>query len=111
MAVRTKLLTSGRQTSSTASTIYTVPASETCILKSIVLCNINASTTTTIALSVDTASNDKTLFWEEGMMARKTLVIEPYLVLPPGFEIALSNSASVGVNYWLSGSELEGVAD
>lgn len=111
MAVRTKLLASGRSSSSTPSTIYTVPTAETAIIKSIVLMNINASTTTTITLGVDTAANDKTAFWEEGIIARKTLVIEPYLVLPPGYEVNLSNSASVGVNFWVSGTELEGVAD
>jgi len=111
MAVRTKLLASGRSTSSTSAVIYTVPADETAIIKSILLCNINASTTTTIALAVDTAANDKTLAWEEGLIARKSLLIEPYLVLQPGMELALSNSASVGVNYWVSGTELEGVAD
>lgn len=111
MAVRTKLLASGRSSSATASIIYTVPADETAILKSIILCNINASTTTTIQIAVDTAANNLTLFWEEGLIARKSLVIEPYLVLQPGMEVSLANAAAVGVNYWVSGVELEGIAD
>lgn len=111
MPVRTKLLTSGRSSSSTASVIYTVPADETAIIKDILLCNINASTTTTIALAADTAANDKTLLWEEGLVARKTLHIVLWLVLLPGYELTLSNAASVGVNFWVSGTELEGVAD
>jgi len=111
MAVRTKLLASGRNTSATAVVVYTVPLLETAIVKQIVLFNINTTTATTLQLLMDTAANNQTVWAELAMASRLHLRLDMWQVLQPGMEIALANTAAVGVNYWISGTELEGVAD
>jgi hypothetical protein len=111
MAVRTKQLASGRSTSATPAVVYTVPAGETAIVKSWNLFNINATTGTLVQILVDTATNNQTVYTEINMAARTRVAELAWLVLPPGAEIAISNSAAVGVNFWISGTELEGVAD
>jgi len=111
MPVRTKLLASGRSTSATATVVYTVPADETCILKWIRLANVSASTSSEVIIAIDTAANNLTTYQRVTLAAQTGIGIELWQVLQPGMEIAISNVAAVGVNYWLSGSELEGVAD
>lgn len=91
--------------------VYTVPVGETAIVKAIDVANVNASTATELLIAVDTATNNQTPIMRLGLSALGFDHREMWLVLPPGSEIAVSNSAAVGVNFWISGTELEGVAD
>jgi len=111
MPVRTKLLASGRSSSATSSVVYTVPTDETCIWKFLRLANVSATTSTEVIVAVDTAANNQTTYLRHTLAAQTGAMFDLWQVLQPGMEIAISNVAAVGVNYWLSGSELEGVAD
>lgn len=111
MAVRTKQLASGRSTSSTATVVYTVPAGETAIVKAIDICNINGTTATEVVIACDAGAFNVTAYARIGLSALGFQHLERWLVLPPDAEISIHNSAAVNVNYWISGTELEGVAD
>lgn len=111
MAVRTKLLGSGRMTGPVTHTAYTCPAGETAILKWITVVNINASTTTTVILTMDAAGADKTRYHTFVLEPNQEAHLDLWQVLHPTMELGFQVSAAVGVNYWISGTELEGTAD
>ena len=111
MAVRTKLLTSGRATGPVVATIYTCPDGETAILKWLTVFNVNLSTTTDVLLTMDVAGVNLTSYHRFVLVAGKGDMLGLYQVLHPGMEVAIQVVAAVGVNYWLSGAELEGTAD
>lgn len=111
MAIRTKLLAGGRTTSTSAVVIYTCPDGETAILKSLHLQNLNLTTNVEVIILMDAGAFDKTTFERFNVPASAHVAREWWVVLPAGAEIGLQLSVSQGVNYWLSGTELEGVAD
>lgn len=111
MAVRTKLLASGRRTDSSLATVYTVPEGETCIVKRIVIVNLSTTTSATYLIAMDAGAFDNTLWREEGLAARKSADIDTWQVLPPGSTIAIQGPGTPAINFWISGTELEGVAD
>lgn len=111
MAVRTKLLAAGRLSTTTTVTVYTTPADETAIVKRLHIANVSATDTRTITAGADVPGFDKTFYWEDTLMPRKSVDVETWLVLPPGYEFTLRSDGTTSVNYWISGTELEGVAD
>lgn len=111
MAVRSKLLGSGRATGPVTATIYTCPAGETAILKWLTVVNINASTATSVLLLMDAAGADKTRYHTFQLDPQKEAHLDLWQILDPTMEVAIQVVAAVGVNYWLSGTELEGAAD
>lgn len=111
MAVRTKRLASGRITTATATVIYTCPAAETAIVKQIWLFNVNASTPNEVGVLFDVASNAQTPFWEDTLVQREGIWLDIWTVLLPGDRLGLKCSVAGGVNFLVSGTELEGLAD
>lgn len=94
-----------------STTVYTVPAGETAIVKSIYVFNLNASTNQFVRYLIDAGAFDKTTFRGFNLPATTGDYTEYWLVLPPGTELAIDLSTAIGLNYWISGTELEGVAD
>lgn len=111
MPVRTKLLASGRLTTSSLVLVYTVPTGETTIVKRLVLANLSTSASALVTVAMDATGFDRTMWLEDTLQSRKTINMETWQVLAPGFEIALQGPGTPAVNYWISGTELEGVAD
>lgn len=111
MAVRTKRLASGRVSVDTSVVLYTCPAGETCIIKSITLFNVNSSVANVVAILHDLGSNLQTPTWEDTIAARKSFYLERWQVLLPGERLGLKCSVAGGINYLVSGTELEGLAD
>jgi hypothetical protein len=111
VAVRTKQLASGRMVDAVLTTVYNVPVGETAIVKHIDACNLSNSATAKVTLAMDVTGFDRTLFHEETLAARGSLHLDTWLVLPPGAEIAVQGPGTPAINFWISGTELEGVAD
>jgi len=111
MPVRTKLLAAGRVSTATTTVVYTVPAGETAILKSIKLANVNTTTAVTAVILMDAGAFNQTIFQRHFLDANTDDYVDLWVVCPPGCEIAILLNTAIGVNFWLSGTELEGVAD
>lgn len=111
MAVRTKLLASGRLSSTTTTTVYTCPSAETAIMKRIHIANVSTTDTRIITVGADATGFDKTFYSEHTLAPRASIDLETWLVLLPDMEFTLRSDGTTSVNYWLSGTELEGVAD
>lgn len=91
--------------------IYTVPPGETAIIKSLGVTNLNASTTVVVFILIDAGAFNQTTFERLTLAPAAHAYRDWWIVLPPGAEVAIQLTEAVGVNFWLSGTELEGVAD
>lgn len=111
MAVRTKQLASGRRVDNTLGVVYTVPADETAIVKTVRLVNLSTSTAAVVIVAMDAGAFDNTLWLEQSIGPRAYIEVLTWTVLPPGATIAVQGPGTPAVNYWISGTELEGVAD
>jgi hypothetical protein len=111
VAVRTKRLASGRITTATATVVYTCPTGETAIVKQIWLFNVNATVSNEVGVLFDLATNAQTPLWEDTLVAREGLWLDLWTVLLPGDRIGLKTSVAGGINFLVSGTELEGLAD
>lgn len=111
MAVRTKLLASGRLASTSTVVIYTTPADETTIVKRLNIGNASTTDTRIITVGADATGFNQTFFAEFTVGTRGFIDHDLWLVLPPGFEFTLRSDGTTNINYWLSGTQLEGVAD
>jgi hypothetical protein len=88
---------------------YTCPAGETTILKDIRLyARAGAVSTADVALQSGSVFVNVV---HEGMTAGQTLSRDPWVVLSPGDRIHVQATNTDGLSYWLSGAELEGLAD
>jgi hypothetical protein len=110
VAVRTKQLANGVATT-TLTTVYTVPAGETCILKSLAAYNPTGGATTALFLRAVIGGNNRGLLLLPGMAANSSLYGEVWIVLMAGDSLQISATPSSAVQFVLSGTELEGVAD
>lgn len=111
MAVRTKLLAAGRRSDATTVVVYTCPDGETCILKDVRLVNLSATEVLNIVVGMDAATFNQTLWGDFTIGTRQTIHLEVWHVVPAGAEITVRGDVKGSCNYWLSGTELEGVAD
>lgn len=111
MAVRTKRLASGRKSTTGTTTIYTCPASETAIVKRITLWNVNATTNNLVTVVADVEGVALTTIWQQNFPASSGVDLEVWWVLGPADRLGLNLSTAIGLNYLISGTELEGVAD
>lgn len=110
MAVRTKQLATGTITNANA-TLYTAAADETTILKYVTLFNPSATTATRVRVRLVTPGGTRLLFFPN-MAAQEMLRHDVWVVMNPGDAIdGFSALAANNVEYTLSGTELEGVAD
>lgn len=108
MPVRTKVL-AGATATTTLTAIYTCPDGETAILKS-----ITSAKTAAGAVSMDlTILRDGTsrVVWREQHPVTSSVTYhDVWIVLQPG-DVLRAQTDSGTCNLWLSGTELEGVAD
>lgn len=111
MAVRTKSLATGRLATSSVVSVYVAEADETTIVKEIRVTNLSTSATAVVSVLSDAGAFADTLVYEVTLAARGSDRRELWWVLKPGMEISLQGPGTPAVNYWISGTELEGVAD
>jgi len=111
MAVRTKQLAAGRVTTTTAVGVYTTPDGETTILKSVAVQNLNTGTATVLILLATVPGIGVSTLARIPLAALESVYLDRWIVLQPAQVLQLQLTVAVGVNFWLSGTELEGVAD
>jgi hypothetical protein len=108
MTVRTKELAKGT-TTTTVTTIYTVPDGKTTIVKSLVLSK-NATGTTSTDITVRRSGSSQILYRHAFGVAAEVLSNERvYWALEPGDELRIAHN-SIAVDFWITGVELDGVA-
>lgn len=112
--VATKRLAKG-QLAATAgaavtTTVYTVPVGETAIVKEIVLHAPDGAMAPGVYTWVTSSTTLKV--WSPALQSGETQRYSCWFVLPAGEELLLVQPANVGrLRYWVSGTELDGVAD
>lgn len=111
MAVRTKQLASLRLTTTSSVDVYTTPDQETTILKSVAAQNLNSGTSTVLILLAEVPGIGQTTLRRIPLAALESVYLDLWFVVPNSTKLSAQLTVAVGVNVWLSGSELEGVAD
>jgi len=110
VAVHTKQLGTATSLGPTATlTLYTAPAGETVILKDWRLYTAGASVSRAV-LFVQSGAADVALF-DGAINADSVKGDVVWVVLKPGDKILLFSSVTGGVRAWVSGTELDGIAD
>ena len=89
--------------------LYTTPAGETALIKTITLCNVSAVLATTVTLRLRPGGSDR-IFYVVSIPANETRILDTWLVLPPGGKLR-GNTTQAGTIITVHGAELEGVAD
>jgi hypothetical protein len=109
MPVRTLALAQGFVTpGATAVTVYTCPSGRTAILKDVRVWNNSAAS---VAYVVATGSGAGLCLLQNATLAAGACFgAGVWTVLEPGHTLQLSASVSGVLSYWLSGTELVGVA-
>lgn len=110
MPVRTARLAAGKTGAATVTvTLYKCPAGKTAIVKDIRVANVTAGNVSVIlaVLSGPTFCN-----LNVGPLAANAVLIldGSFIVLEPGDELVLNPSVANALTYYVSGTELEGVA-
>lgn len=108
MAVRTKVLAVGTG-SSVLTTLYTCPAGETAILKSLSLAKLAAGAVS-FDVSILRAGTPRVVFREQFPLTSTVVHREVWIVLMPDDQLRVQTDTG-SVTVWASGTELEGVAD
>lgn len=110
MAVRTKRLARGNiGAGGVANVVYVAPAGETVIVKDIRLWVFGAAVS---RAQVWVTSGPTVLrLIDRAMASQEAIGIQPWVVLQAGETISVQSSVSDTLLYWVSGTELEGVAD
>lgn len=110
MGVRTKQLGQGVFANANT-TLCTAAAGETVIVKFVTLYNPSTTTATVVRLRAVIGASQR-IVWRESLAAQEARQIDLWLVLQPGDSLdAFSVLAANNVEYTVSGTELEGVAD
>lgn len=113
MAVRTKRLASGQLAATAVSlttVVYEVPASETTILKTLSWVAPDGAMTATVWF-YDPAGNFVAVH-QDALVQAVPKSWATWHALDPGSTVRINQSAGAGrLRYWISGTELEGVAD
>lgn len=89
--------------------MYTCPAGRTAILKDIRLSS-RVSTDEVCVLSAISGPEAVNFFNGTLPGNGKTLSVQGFVVLEPGDKLSVFSNVAAALNYWVSGSELEGVA-
>lgn len=114
MAVRTKQLVVGRfGVASTTTNLYTAPSGETVILKSIAVSN-RSTGSRVFSLGLTPVGKPATFWHRETIPAGETRYHDRWVVMLPGDLLTLQGFAGEGTDsffIWISGAELEGLAD
>lgn len=110
MAVRTKLLAAGSVGSAGSPVVvYTCPAGETTIVKDVRLSNSTGAGVNCLLFLVSGPLFVR--LFAETIPAQEIRGMMPWCVLEPGQQLAIELNAASGIRHWLSGTQLEGVAD
>lgn len=108
VAVFTKRLGVGATgAANTPVTAYTCPAGQTAILKDIRLSTGSGSAVNAIVFGVSGSST--CLFLVRAVAASTAESAQPYVVLGPGDQVKVQCNVAGALEFWLSGSELDGV--
>jgi len=112
MAVRSKQLGGTNNIGTASTTCYTVPSGETTLLKSISLYNRHATTAVTVTIGRGTAgaNNNGTMFVVT-LQPHTHAYIECWIVLAATVTVQAIASIATAASMYMSGAELEGVAD
>lgn len=110
MTVRTTLLAAGRRTDATLAVVYTCPDGTTAILKRVVAFNLSTSATLDFLVAMDAGAFNQTPWFEVSLAPRARVSLDTWQVLLPAMEIAIRGDVDGSINYWLSGTELDGIA-
>jgi hypothetical protein len=110
VAVRTTLLASGRRTDATTVVIYTCPDGTTTIVKDVRVVNLSTSATLDLVIAMDAGSFNQTLWYEAALAPRAVVHLEVWQVMLPAMELAIRGDVDGSLNYWISGTELDGIA-
>ena len=103
MALVAKNLANG-QLSNTATTLYTVPAGKTTIIKSILLHNTDTTDQTVVLYLNDTTAR---VIFRKVLAPKATVVFEPETayVITDSYTIDAESTTGAVVDYWISGAE------
>ena len=108
MSVHTKLLAVGNIQVAGSQYVYTTPALHTSILKDIrVISYGGAAQTLEIILSA--TSGHQVRIWRGPMVQYEPQGASCWCVIPEGYGLLVNVTANGDVQYWMSGTELEGV--
>lgn len=111
MAVRTKLLVPPTNLAVTTSTLlYTCPAGETAIVKTITEVNGNASSRW-YSMTLSVSGADVPIIWRRLVPAASSAQLLTWIVVPAGEVLKVTNELATAITLSISGTELEGVAD
>lgn len=109
MPVRTKCLAAVKKAAAGVAVLYTCPAGETAIVKEVAFYNAGGATQTYSAAFRRAGLPD--IYWHSSSAASGGVGISSrWSVLHPGDQIVM-NSSGVDMCAWISGTELEGLAD
>lgn len=110
MPVRTKRLFAGTSpAANTLAVVYTGPADETTIVKDIRIYSESAAPQLARILLRSGAADVFIVY--NGLNQASLLALSPWIVLMPGDQILLLSDQFPGFRVWISGTQLEGVAD
>lgn len=111
MAVRTKRLAAGLNgTAAVGKTVYTCPAGETTIVKDVRLF-ARLSAVPTVKVYALSGAGTFVACLNRALADQEAAQFQGFIVLAPGDRILVEASVTDGIAYWVSGTELEGVAD
>lgn len=111
MPVRTKRLAVGTSgAASTFVTIYTAAAGETVIVKEVQIVPIAAGANR-IQLACLSGGGVSVPLYDASPSQDSTVQLTRWTVLQPGDKLVLFSVVAAACRYWVSGAELEGVAD
>ena len=110
MPVRTRRLAAGSTgAANTLQTIYTGPAGETTIVKDIRI--YSEAVPDQLARILLRSGFADVFIVFNGLKQGSLLALTPWIVLQPGDEMVTLTDQSPGFRFWISGTQLEGVAD
>lgn len=111
MAVRTKLLVPPVLLTTVGPTVlYTAPADETAIVKTITEVNGNASTRW-YSLLLNVSGAPVPIVWRRLVPAASSAQLQTWLVVPAGGIVTVTQELANAITLSFHGTELEGVAD
>ena len=110
MAVRTKVLGYGQQAVAGTYLAYTCPAGETAIVKEALLYRGTTGAAGSVQLRLGAVGLPSTPLWVATLNAGESIRLELWTVMVPTNTLSVTVVGNGPVNWWISGTELAGVA-
>ena len=113
MAVRTKQLGGTNNVGTTSAVIYTVPSGETTIIKEVSVYNRHSTTAAILTLGRGSSAADTNngTFLRESIGPFEAKRFPMWMVCAAGVPISAKANNATSLSVYMSGTELEGVAD